>query len=802
MTTDAGSREGKYEVLIALAVFAVVTLMLGYPALGGQFLVNSNSDQYIAGFAFRDFAATTLKETGTFPLWNPYLFSGLPYVAAMHGDEFYPTFLLRWIMPTDVAMTWGFIIHLWLAGTFTWLFLRRALGLGFQASLLGGLGYMLGGNVAGLVSPGHDGKLFVSALLPLVLFFVHRGVRDGRAWAWGGLVVSVTLAVLTPHPQLLQYLLILSGAYALFLTLSTDGLSQVLPAATRTRRLVFAGGAVGLGMLGGAVQFWPLLEYTPWSPRAGGKGWDHAVSYSMPPEELFNGYLPQFSGMLMNYSGANGIHLHSEYFGVVVLMCAGLAFGAAVVSRRMQWFWAGALLLSVLWALGGNTPFYKLVYALVPGTSFFRAPSTMLYIVSFCLSVLAAIGADRVLSGRVARSRLLVYLAVWGVFAGVVALLGATGGLTTLARGFAIPGREARVEENAAALALGAWRSLAVVAVTALLLLGVTTGRITRQVGAWALAAVLTVDSWSIARNYWQFSEPAAQLYAGDAITDYLTKIEQPGRVLPLAIQELGGTRRDPYFGSGDGRATGFMVHRIRTPFGYHGNELGRYQLLTGWDQEELHISNPNLWRLLNIQYLYANGPKAPIPDMTLVAGPVRNAAGNMAYLYKFPDTHPLAWVVPALVGVDSAAVVPTLLDAGFDVRRVALADQASGLPTSPVPTTLPEPLTTTVSSTSWAPGRMSLRIDGPVPAGAALVVSENYYPGWTATVDGAAASIGRVNESLIGVTLPANAKAVTLAFTSPRYERGKLITLAVLALGVLWWSAGWFASRRTVRPV
>ena len=129
MTTDAGSREGKYEVLIALAVFAVVTLMLGYPALGGQFLVNSNSDQYIAGFALRDFAATTLKETGTFPLWNPYLFSGLPYVAAMHGDEFYPTFLLRWIMPTDVAMTWGFIIHLWLAGTFTWLFLRRALGL-------------------------------------------------------------------------------------------------------------------------------------------------------------------------------------------------------------------------------------------------------------------------------------------------------------------------------------------------------------------------------------------------------------------------------------------------------------------------------------------------------------------------------------------------------------------------------------------------------------------------------------------------------------------------------------------------
>ena len=73
-------------------------------------------------------------------------------------------------------------------------------------------------------------------------------------------------------------------------------------------------------MLGGAVQFWPVLEYTPWSPRAGGKGWEHAISYSMPPEELVNTYLPQFSGILDNYTGRNGIHFHSEYIGAAVLV--------------------------------------------------------------------------------------------------------------------------------------------------------------------------------------------------------------------------------------------------------------------------------------------------------------------------------------------------------------------------------------------------------------------------------------------------------------------------------------------------
>ena len=102
----------------------------------------------------------------------------------MHGDIFYPTFLLRMIMPTDVAMTVGFMVHIFLAGLFTYFFLR-AWGLGFYPALLGGLAYMMGGPIASYVSPGHDGKLFVSALTPLALWMLVRGIRDGRLWAFG-----------------------------------------------------------------------------------------------------------------------------------------------------------------------------------------------------------------------------------------------------------------------------------------------------------------------------------------------------------------------------------------------------------------------------------------------------------------------------------------------------------------------------------------------------------------------------------------------------------------------------------------
>ncbi len=221
---DAAPHESapRFALGWALLVYAIAVLMLAYPALGGGFLVNPHSDQYIAGYAFRDYAAQYMRTHGGFPLWNPYLYGGMPYVAAMHGDIFYPTFLLRLVLPTDVAMTWSFILHVFLAGVFAYVFLR-ACGVGFYGALVGGLAYMMGGNVAGLVSPGHDGKLYISALLPLTLLLVLRGVHDGRRWAWGALALVVGLAVLSPHPQLLQYLLLAAGAFALYLAFAEFG---------------------------------------------------------------------------------------------------------------------------------------------------------------------------------------------------------------------------------------------------------------------------------------------------------------------------------------------------------------------------------------------------------------------------------------------------------------------------------------------------------------------------------------------------------------------------------------------------
>lgn len=772
----------RQQTLVALLVFAVGTLVLCYPALSGMTLLNENSDQYIAGYAFRDFAAQSLRNGNGFPLWNPYLFGGMPYVAAMHGDIFYPTFLLRMIMSTDAAMTWGMTLHVFLAGCFTYLFLRNAIGLGFFGALIGGLAYEMGGNVAGLVSPGHDGKIFVAALLPLALFFVHRAMRDGRAWAWGSLAITITLAVLTPHPQLLQYLLLLTGAYALFLAFSTPSIGDKLAPVVAVKRLALAACAVGVGMLGGAIQFLPLIEYIPFSPRAVDKGWEHATSYSLPPEELLNMYLPQFSGMLTLYSGRNGIHLHSEYIGVAVLLLAGLAFGTATVKRSMLWFWVGALIVSTLWALGGYTPFFNLVY-LVPGTKSFRAPSTMLYVVSFCVAVFAAVGADRALTKGI-KAR---YAIGWLIGGLVIALLASSGAINNMAGGFALPGRETRVDENASNIVIGAWRSFIVLALTIGVLFAASRKRIAPTVAAWAIVVIAIGDLWSIERSYWRFAPKASELYAGDATIDYL-KSAPTGRVWPVAVSQMTGTRRDPYLGSGEGKGTGFMVHGIRSVVGYHGNELGRYDDITGWDTDQFlkHIGNPRVWQLYNVRYMYTNGTEPPIPGAPRLAGPARNSAGDMVSVYGMPGDNPPAWVTPIAVKVPDESALPTLLDARFDPKRFAMFSPTTTLKTQVAPSTPPDSLDINVSATSWQPGHITLKLDKPAPANATLIVSENFYPGWKASVDGKDAKLDRADYVLIGVELPTGATNVDLKFENAPYEKGKLLTLVSLALATL----------------
>lgn len=787
----ASLRAPAHANLWAALTYAVLTMSVGYPALAGKFLVGPNSDQYVAGYAFREFAASTLKSTGHFPLWDPYLFGGLPFVAAMHGDIFYPTFLLRMIMPTDVAMTWGFIIHVWLAGFFTYLFLRAA-GFGFFGSLFGGVAYMMSGQVASLVSPGHDGKLFVSALFPLTLLLLVRGIRDGKRWSWGLLALVIGLAVLSPHPQVLQYLLIASAAYGMFLLESGRRRGEI-SSRDALIKLGLALGAVAIGLVIGAVQFLPVREYVPWSPRAGGLAdYTRATSYALLPSELFNSYLPQFTGILDNYWGETGIHYHSDYIGVVVLIVTGCAFASFRVSQRRGeiMFWTATLVIATLWALGGHTPFYRIPYAIIPGTKFFRAPNSVFFVGSIAIAFLTAVGVERILDREVGKK----YLYGWLIFGALVAVLGAAGGLTSIALSIASAQRADNVVANSLDVMTGSWRSFTFVILTvALILTAQRQKKLSPNIVGWAITLLCAIDLWTILRLYWIFSAPAAKLYASDPTIEYLKHESQPARVIGL---QMGYPVRDPNL-NGDG----LMVHRVRNVLGYHGNELGRYDRLLNKDQGFSQLGNPNAWHLLNARFLLVDVPDVSrlVPEAKKLAGPVKDVVGVDVNLYRLPGDNPYAWVVPVILKAADNAVLGTVLDPRFDVRSAGLFDSASAVTAAANVTTAPAPLPIHATVSHYEAGRASIQLDAPAPAGSALIVSENYFPGWNATVDGKDAMTARADYTLIGIPLAQGARNIELSFVDHAYKKGKVITLIALTLVLLMIGAGVYQERRSV---
>ena len=643
---------------------------------------------------------------------------------------------------------------------------------------------MLSGWNASYVSPGHDGKIFVGAMLPLAMLCVLRGVRDGRKWAWGALSIVIGLAMLSPHPQLTQYLLMGTGGFGLYVAFGIDGRPD---RATAIRRLGFALGAVVLGFAISAIQYLPVMEYTPFSPRAGGRGYDFATSYSFPPVELINTLIPEFTGGLEKYWGPNVIHHHNEYIGAAVWLLAIAAFRSGMRTRNVL-FWGAIVVVFTLWAVGGNTPFYLLIYNLVPGSKFFRAPSTVFFMATFAMAILAGYGAQGLITKPVSRRFL---LAAAGTI-GAIFLLGATGAMTGIASAFAPLELAERVQSNAGDLMSGTMRAMAFAALALVVCLLRDRGTIAPAVAGWALVGVVMLDQVSVLRASWGFMPPAKVSFASNAAIDYIKKAtaDNPGRVIDMPIDQTS-LPRDPEL-----KYSGLMAHGIRQALGYHGNELRRYDDLTGGEQERSQLGNPNFWALANVRYFLTDTPKFPIDAAKLVAGPTKNARGSTVYVYEMPGDNRAAWVAPAIIKAADSVTLTTILDPRFPPHSVAIFNDSASV-TAVTLQAPPAPIDLAANVTKYDPGAISVTLGAPAPAGSALIVSENYYPGWTATVDGKPAAASRAMYTLIGVPLPTGAKTIELTFRSASYERGKTITLVAIGLALLLLGGGVVASRR-----
>lgn len=393
--------------LAALALLALDLAAYGGLLDPGRML--ADYDAFVFFYPLRAYAAAAVQE-GRLPLWNPSSFLGVPFIANPQTAFFYPpTALFFWL-----AVPWAYglslVGHMFLAGLFSYGFLRISLALGSPSALLGAAVFMLGGVLAGQY--GHLNQFSAVAWLPAILLAADRAVAHGSLrWAGlGGLLLGLQL--LAGHPQ---------QSYMTLLVLGWLGLWRAWP--TGLRGISRAAGLVGaVGLLGfalAAVQLLPTAELARASPRASGLSYQEALAGALPPWLVARALLPSYANDL----GSTEL---LGYVGVLPLVLAAIGLGTA--DRRRLSFAGPLALAGLLLALGGSNPLYGLLYSGVPGFAAFRVPARWLLLYTFGTASLAALGLEWLLArcgGPLAR-------ATWVRLGSTLALLSLAGLATYL----------------------------------------------------------------------------------------------------------------------------------------------------------------------------------------------------------------------------------------------------------------------------------------------------------------------------------------------------------------------------------
>ena len=391
--------------LATLGVLLLVILAFFWPLiLAHQWIPRGGGDLVSFLWPVYRFAARSLR-AGVIPLWNPYLYSGAPFVADNQSGVFYPVNLLTFALfgePSYAVMEGLVVFHMWLAGANLFA-LARGLGLRRPAALFGGLAFALSD-----LFVTHIGNLNLNATaayLPLLLLLTHRALTRGSpGWAAGAGVV-LAVAALAGHGQVLLSLALTLVLYLLY-RLTADWRCGL-----RTLGLATLIVAVGVG--GAALTLLPAHEMVAHTGR-GHLPYDEAIRYSLPPRALVGLLAPGFYGRGPAGFWGPWERVEVGYAGVATLVLAAIGLLSRLtfdVSRLTPdtprsfptTFFTLLVPLAFLLAMGRYTPLYGLLYRYAPTFDQVRVPARLILLADLGLAMLAAYGLDRLLRGEVGR---------------------------------------------------------------------------------------------------------------------------------------------------------------------------------------------------------------------------------------------------------------------------------------------------------------------------------------------------------------------------------------------------------------
>jgi hypothetical protein len=761
-------------------IYAVVTVVLFREFFLGRVSMLGVDSLALSYFA-RNFYTEFVQGFHRMPFWNPLLFGGMPFVEGMHGDIFYPPSLALFFMDARAMWGWKMGLHIFMAGVFTYLWLRRGLGLDALPAFFGGLVYMLGADLVSLVLPGGDGKLFVSALAPLTFWLAERAAARRRAADFALFALGIALLVFTSHMQAAYFCVWGVSLYFLFRVWQVWRAERSGALAARLVGMFALAGALGVGAA--AVQFLPplgyLQEHSHRVDRAEERGYAWSSTFSLNAEEIASLAVPEFVGELPNaYWGKNGLKLNSEYAGLIPL----LLIPVLLLRRRtaVVWFFLGLAVLTLLYALASSTPLGRLFY-LIPGVRLFRAWSIIIFLYGLSVATLGALAVQQMqellLRRDTEREATGPRRALWitaGVF-GVLALLAAAGilmGMWTAVfyRGMDMA-QSTALAFNESYITRGFWIAFGLAVLTAGLWEMAVRGILRAGAFIVLLSLLAGIDLYRVDRPFVRqtaaMNEQAAlygTLFRPDETIAYLQRLRDAGGVFRVGdVSALLGMQQ-PY-GQND-----LAVHGIEQLSGHHGNELGRYRNLIGGEAAgNLVTTELLLAGRTNTEYLVSSArfEHARLEEVFV---------GSRSAVYRYQDALPRAFLVGTVEVIPGGAAMERYLSEEFDAGTSVILEE-------PLPADM-EVVAGAAGIVEWLerePDAFTLRVAPDRPA--MLVVLDNHFPAWKAYVDGREVQVYRANHTFRAIAVPAGEHSVSFRYEPTELRSSAAISLVVLGL-------------------
>lgn len=389
-----------------LSLFFNKTLLKGYIPFPGDLLISEYNPWktysylgYVPGsypskfqyfdvirqiYPWKTFVISQIAK-GQFPLWNPYSFSGAPLMANFQSAVFYPMNILYLIFPQVTVWTILAILQPLLSGIFTYMFCRK-IGVGKIGSILSSTAFSYSLFMSVFLEYNTIGQVIL--WMPLLLYLSETILRKLNFWNLLIFPIILTASGFAGHFQIFGYVLGLLFIYIIARIISLD-----LKASNKIKYLSLFAFILflSLGIL--AVQLIPSIELINLSARSSQEYGNLINNLLLQPKQLILFLSPDFFGnpATRNYILPDSYPGNALYIGIIPLVFALFGIPGAKKNYYVRFFGLFSVFMLIFLLRNPFTEaFYKLQIPLFSSSS----PNNSIFILSFCLSILAGFGLD------------------------------------------------------------------------------------------------------------------------------------------------------------------------------------------------------------------------------------------------------------------------------------------------------------------------------------------------------------------------------------------------------------------------